>query len=76
MIENKMVKYHHQLSGHEFEQTPGDSEGLPDSSVGKESAYNAGDPHSIPGLGRSAGEGIVFFSTHSSILGHPLWLNW
>ena len=32
-------------------------EGFPDSSVGKESACNAGDPGSIPGLGRSAGEG-------------------
>ena len=28
-----------------------------DSSVGKESACNAGDPSSIPGLGRSLGEG-------------------
>ena len=27
--------------------------GFPDSSVGKESACNAGDPSSIPGLGRS-----------------------
>ena len=32
--------------------------GFPDSSVGKESASNAGDPSLIPGLGRSAGEGI------------------
>ena len=32
------------------------------SSVGKESAYNAGDPGSIPGLGRYPGEGN----------GHPL----
>jgi len=31
--------------------------GFPDSSVGKESACNAGDPSSIPGLERSAGEG-------------------
>ena len=31
--------------------------GCPDSSVDKESAYNAGDPGLIPGLGRSAGEG-------------------
>ena len=31
--------------------------GFPDSSVGKESACNAGDPGSIPGLGRSPGEG-------------------
>ena len=34
--------------------------GFPDSSVGKESACNAGDPSSTPGLGRSAGEGIVY----------------
>ena len=32
--------------------------GFPDSSVGKESACNAGDPGSIPGSGRSAGEWI------------------
>ena len=31
-----------------------------DSSVGKESANNAGDPYLIPGLGRSAREGIVY----------------
>ena len=31
--------------------------GFPDSSLGKESACNAGDPSSIPGLGRSPGEG-------------------
>ena len=30
--------------------------GFPDSSVGKEYACNAGDPSSIPGLGRSPGE--------------------
>ena len=30
---------------------------FPGSSVGKESACNAGDPGSIPGLGRSPGEG-------------------
>ena len=33
---------------------------FPDSSVGKESACNAGDPDSVPGLGRSAGEGIDY----------------
>ena len=32
--------------------------GFPDSSVGKESTSNAQDPGSIPGSGRSAGEGI------------------
>ena len=30
--------------------------GFPDSSVGKESACNAGDSGSIPGSGKSAGE--------------------
>ena len=28
--------------------------------MGKESVCNAGDPGSIPGLGRSAGEGICY----------------
>ena len=39
---------------------------LPASSVGKESACNAEDPSSIPGLGRSAGEEI----------GYPLQYSW
>ena len=34
--------------------------GFPDSSVGKESTYHAEDPGSIPGSGRSAGEGIGY----------------
>ena len=34
--------------------------GLPGSSAGKESACNAGDPSSTPGLGRSAGEGLHY----------------
>ena len=38
----------------------------PDSSVGKESICNAGDPSSIPGSGRSRGEGI----------GYPLQYAW
>ena len=43
---------------------------FPDSSVGKESACNAGDPGSIPELGRSAKEGIgypVQYSLASSV---------
>ena len=32
-------------------------EGFPDSSVGKESTCSVGDLGSIPGLGRSSGEG-------------------
>ena len=31
--------------------------GFPCSSIGKESAWNAGDLGSVPGLGRSPGEG-------------------
>ena len=34
--------------------------GSPHSSVAKESACSAGDPSSIPGLGRSTGEGIGY----------------
>ena len=34
--------------------------GFPDTLVGKESAENAGYPCSIPGTGRSAGEGIGY----------------
>ena len=34
--------------------------GFPDSSLGKESACNAGNPDSIPGSGRSAEEGIGY----------------
>ena len=39
--------------------------GFPDSSVGKESACNAGDPKSIPGSGRSTAEGIGYPFQHS-----------
>ena len=34
--------------------------GFPGTSGGKESTCNAGDPSSIPGLGRSPGEGIGY----------------
>ena len=39
---------------------------FPGSSVGKESACDVGDPSSIPGSGRSPGEGI----------GYPLQYSW
>ena len=39
--------------------------GFPDSSVGKESTCNAGDPGWIPGSGRSAGEGVDYPLQHS-----------
>ena len=40
--------------------------GFPGHSDGKESAYNGGNLSSIPGLGKSPGEGEM--ATHSSIL--------
>ena len=39
--------------------------GFPDSSIGKESTCNAEDPGSIPGLGRSSGEGIGYLLQYS-----------
>ena len=43
-----------------------DFQGFPDSSVGKESACNTGDPSLVPGSGRSVAEGI----------GYPLQYSW
>ena len=42
-----------------------DPMGFPHSSVGKESACNAGNPSLIPELGRSAGEGIGYLLQYS-----------
>ena len=39
--------------------------GFPHISVGKESACNAGDPSSIPGTGKSIGEGIGYLLQYS-----------
>ena len=50
-----------------FGDTLCESDGFPDSSVGKESACNAGDPRSIPGSGRSSGEGIGYPLQYSSL---------
>ena len=49
-----------------FQRSDCITEGFPDSSAGKESTSSAGDPGSIPGLGRSPGEGI----------GYPLQYSW
>ena len=46
---------------------PHEPSGFPGSSVGKESACNAGDPSSIPGLGRSIGEGIGYPLQYSGL---------
>ena len=58
--------------------------GFPDSSVGKESTCNARDPSSIPGWGRSAGEGIDYPLQYSwaSLMAElvknlpAMWENW
>ena len=47
-------------------EMPGWMNRIPGSSAGKESTCNAGDPGSIPGSGRSAGEGT----------GYPLQYSW
>ena len=39
---------------------PPGSKGFPDSSAGEDSACNAGNPSSIPGSGKSPGEGIDY----------------
>ena len=58
--------------------------GFPGISVGKESAYNAGDPGWIPGSGRSPGGGISYplqYSWASLVRqlaknSHALWETW
>ena len=65
MTEDEIVGWHHWLNGYEFGYVLREI-GFPHSSVGKESACNAGDPSSIPWSGRSAEEGI----------GYPLQYSW
>ena len=51
-------------------------QGFPDSSAGKESSCNAGDPGSIPGLGRSPGEGNgnpLQYSCLENSMGREAW---
>ena len=56
--------------------------GFPDSSVGKESTCNAGDPGSIPGSGISGGEGIGYPLQYSGLgnsmdcIFHGLYIPW
>ena len=56
--------------------------GFPDDLDGKESAYNIGDLASIPGLGRSSGEGNGYALQYSgeshgqrSLAGYSPWGN-
>ena len=45
----------------------GIAQGFPDGSAGKESACNVGDLGSIPGLGRSLGEGKGYSLQYSGL---------
>ena len=54
----------------------GHDQAIPGGSDGKASAYNAGDPGSIPGLGRSSGEGNgtpLQYSCLENPMGRGLW---
>ena len=61
-----IIFFLYMLSKNVFKYSSVNDSDFPDSSVGKEPAWNAGDPSSIPGLGRSAREGI----------GNPLQYSW
>ena len=69
-LEGLMLKLNLQYFGHLLRRTDSSEktlmEGFPGGSTGKESACNAGDLCSIPGLGRSPGGESM--ATHSSIL--------
>ena len=47
--------------------------GFSGSSAGKESACNAGDPSSVPGLGRSPGEGNSYPFQYSDLKKYSPW---
>ena len=57
---------------------------FPDSSTGKEPAFYAGDPSSVPVSGRSTGEGICYLLQYSwaslvaqLVKNHPaMWKTW
>ena len=54
MTEDEMVGWHHQLNGHEFEQTPGDGEGqgsLTCCSLGRVRHDLVTEQQFLPGLG-------------------------
>ena len=65
-LENSMDGRVHGVTKSQEQLSNFDLRGFPGSSVGKESACNAGDPSSIPGSGRSTGKGI----------GYPLQYSW
>ena len=71
-INIKKPKHNHIASSLNFFSSSHYLQGFPNSSVGKESACNAGDPSSISVSGRSAGEGIGYLLQYSwaSLVAH------
>ena len=55
------------IVGYVTKELSRENKGFPDSSVGKESTCNSGDPSSIPRSGRSAGEGIGYPVQYSGL---------
>ena len=89
MTEDEMVGRHHRLSGHEFEQAPGDSEGQGsllccspwgcnelDTSEQLNSSWKAGRGREATGVGPGASEPPVLPSPSlaESVLFLPGWL--
>ena len=62
------------LRSHSFNHNYLLTESFPESSVGKEFTYNAGDPGSIPGLWRSAGEGKGYPLQYSGLENSIDWI--
>ena len=65
------MRWHHQLNGHEFEQTPEDRRGFPLAQTVKNPLVNIGDVDSIPGSGRFT-EGGNGNPLQYSCLGNPM----
>ena len=59
-LTSRKIQIFHHLQVHKYMCVPMRSKGFPGSSAGREFTCNVGDPSSIPGLGRSPGEGIVY----------------
>ena len=76
MTEDEMVGWHHQLNGHEFEQTLGNSWASLRAQLVKNLPAMQ-ETGSIPGLGRSPGEGKGYPLQYSGLensMDYSLWV--
>ena len=62
LLQHCPIPWEQSYAGLPDNELPQSTKGFPDILTGKESAHNAGDPSSIPGLGRSPGEGNLQYS--------------